>query len=233
MLIADTKSSKQALEAPADKDRALVTFVGRHGIVALSHVMAALDVRRAAAYRRVARLREAGLIEWVQVFISRSYLRATRQGLRYAGLDMPVAQLSAASLEHSLRCATVAQCLERKLGPGSVLSERDVALAEALEEREIACAVLGTPSKPRRHRADLAILTEEETIAVEVELTAKAPRRLVAIIRAWRLAVACGLVREVHYLCEPGKTYRAVQRAVGSVQAEGCVRVIELKGGSR
>lgn len=64
-------------------------------------------------------------------------------------------------------------------------------------------------------------------IAVEVELTPKAPRRLYELIRAWRHAVGRRTVAEVHYLCEPGQTRRAVERAVAKVRAEQFIAIGE------
>lgn len=82
--------------------------------------------------------------------------------------------------------------------------------------------------KPRLHRADLAVLDEEGVIAVEVELTPKAPVRLRAIIRGWVEAVANGTVAEVHYLCAPGQTRRAVTRAVEQLRAQACIQIVEV-----
>lgn len=53
-------------------------------------------------------------------------------------------------------------------------------------------------------------------IAIEVELTPKAPRRLEAILGAWHRA---DWVWQVHYYCAPGQTRRAVERAVARVGA--------------
>jgi hypothetical protein len=58
-----------------------------------------------------------------------------------------------------------------------------------------------------------------------VELTPKAPRRLLTIIRAWRRARH---VDQVLYLCPPGPTQRAVERAVESAYAQKRVSVREL-----
>ena len=70
-----------------------------------------------------------------------------------------------------------------------------------------------------------AVLTKEGAIAIEVELTPKAPRRLYHLIRAWRFAVAEGTVKEVYYLCAPGQTRAAVERAVAKVRAEQCITI--------
>lgn len=212
----------------ACKDREAVRYVARHGVVEIGHVMAATGVGRAAAYRRVARLQEAGLIERVCVVGAQGLLRATREGLRYAGLGLPVASISPGGVEHYLRCASVAQRLADRFGAEAVLSEREIAFAETLEERPVASAEVGQGGgRPRYHRADLAVLAEAGTIAVEVELTPKAPRRLEEIIRAWRRAIGAGLLGEVHYVCRPGKTHRGVERAVAKVKAQGCIVVVE------
>ena len=70
----------------------------------------------------------------------------------------------------------------------------------------------------------MAVTTEAGTIAVEVELTAKAPRRLEAIMRAWRRSP---WVSEVRYYCEPGKTRRAVERAIQATRSGERVQVFE------
>ena len=155
-------------------------------------------------------------------------MRATREGLRFAGLGLPLCKPTPGAVDHFLRCASAAQLLGERYGQERVLSEREIVLAEQIEGRPVASAELGhLPSgAPRRHRADLAVLAEAGTIAVEVELTPKAPRRLHALIRAWRWALAARQLAEIHYLCEPGQTRRAVERAAAAVKA-GHLIVIE------
>jgi hypothetical protein len=209
------------------RDRELVRFVGVHGAVAMEHVMAALGVGRTAAYRRVAVCIEGGLLERVDLLREEpSLLRATRAGLRYAGLALPVAAISPGSVDHWLRCATTALKLGEEFGAERVISERELALAERIEERAIASAQIGElPSgAPRLHRPDLAVITERGPIAVEVELTPKAPRRLEGLIRAWRRASWVG---EVRYYCEPGQTRRAVERAVAKTHTQERIKVLE------
>jgi DNA-binding Lrp family transcriptional regulator len=196
-----------------DRDRELVRLIGRHGAMTLKQVMRAMGAGRTATYRRFARCEEAGLVERLRIPGSGpAVLHATRDGLRYAGLGLPVAAISPGGVDHMLRCATVAISAGRHYGHERVLTEREIAFAEAIEERPIASAKLGSVhGRPRYHRADIAILTDKGTIAIEVELTPKAPQRLRAIITAWCRA---SWVAEVHYLCAPGQTRRAVERAV-------------------
>jgi hypothetical protein len=74
------------------------------------------------------------------------------------------------------------------------------------------------------HRPDLAVRDDGRTMAIAVELTPKAPRRLAAIVRAWRRARR---VDQVLYLCPPGPTQRAVERAVESAYAQERVQVAD------
>ena len=211
----------------ACRDRELLRFVGRHGAVSIEHVMAALDVGSTMAYRRVAACVERGLIVRVAPLRDEpSLLLATRDGLRYVGLGLPVAVVSAGSVVHWLRCASVALGLGERHGHERVLTERELRAAEQMEHRPIASAKIGElPSgRPRLHRPDLVLLGGEQPIAIEVELQPKTPRRLEQILRAWRRA---SWVAEVRYLCAPGQTRRAVERAIAKTRAEGRVRIEE------
>jgi hypothetical protein len=205
-----------------------VRFVGAQGAVTIGHVMAALGVGRTAAYRRVAFCIEAGLLERLSLLCDEpAILRATRQGLRYAGLGLPLAVVSPGSVDHWLRCASMALILGEEFGADRVLSERELMLSERIEERPLFSAKVGElrSGAPRLHRPDLAVVTAEQPIAIEVELTPKAPRRLEGLMRAWRRA---GWIAEVHYYCEPGPTRRAVERAIEKTHAQERVRVSEV-----
>jgi len=221
-----------ALDSPVparDRDQELVRFVGRHGLVAIRHVMAELGVGRTAAYRRVAGCVDAGLLERLDILsYEPGLLRATREGLRYAGLGLPLAKISPGSVEHMLRCTTTAQRLGEHYGHDRVRSEREIVLAEQIAGKALASADLGERhGRVRLHRPDLAVLTDEGTIAIEVELTPKAPHRLQGLIRSWRRAIGSRLITEVHYHCAPGQTRQAVERAVSKVRAEKFIQIGE------
>jgi hypothetical protein len=103
-------------------------------------------------------------------------------------------------------------------------------LEEALPGEPVASAKLGEgrAGRPRLHRPDLAVVGNGGPIAIEVELTPKAPGRLTQIVRAWRRA-RC--VAEARYYAAPGKTRRAVERAVERAHARERVRVYEIEEG--
>ena len=169
---------------------------------------------------------EAGLLERLDLLRSEpGLLRATRDGLRYAGLGLPVAVVSPGAVDHWLRCTTTAQLVGNHYGHERVLTERELVLAEKIEGHPIASAEVGEslwapPCIAPTSRSS----TDEGTIAIEVELTPKSPRRLQGLIRAWRRTIARHVVAEVHYHCAPGQTRRAVERAAAKVKAQGVDR---------
>ncbi len=214
-----------------NRDRELIRYVGRHGVVRIGQVMVAMGAGRTVTYDRVAACVEAGLLERLELVRSEpGLLRATRDGLRYAGLGLPVATITPGAVDHRLRCASTAQLLGKHFGHERVLTERELVLAEQIEGRPIASAKVGElpNGAPRLHRADLAVLAEGGTIAIEVELTPKSPQRLQRLIRAWRYAVGFGVVAKVHYHCAPGQTRRAVERAVAKASAGDRIAIREV-----
>jgi hypothetical protein len=137
--------------------------VGRLGVVSMAHVMEELGVGQTAAYRRVASCIEAGLLERLEGLRGEpNLLRATRPGLRYAGLGLPPALVSPGAVDHWLRCATTAHLLGEEFGRGRIWTEREIVLAERHEGRPIASARIGElpGGRPRLHRPDLVILSE-------------------------------------------------------------------------
>jgi hypothetical protein len=119
-------------------------------------------------------------------------------------------------------------------GAENVFTEPEIPVIEAIKGELFGSAVVGKSAEngdSRLHRADLVVIGPKGRIAVEVELTAKAPKRLAHLIRAWRRAIARDAVAEVHYVCRAGKTHRAVERAVAEAKAQDAIKV--LKGISR
>jgi hypothetical protein len=221
------------------RDRQLVGFVGRHGVVTIEHLMNALGVGRASAYRRAAHCIDRDLLERLELLRREpSVLRATRRGLRFAQLGgMPVAEVSATSVDHWLCCASTALVLAREPGVDRILTERELILADRIEGRPIASARVGSrpDGGPRFHRPDLVILprgfdlasasSSIRPIAIEVELSGKGQRRLEQIIRGWRRADSVG---EVRYYCAPGPVMAGVERAVRKLQVADRVQVLEV-----
>jgi hypothetical protein len=211
------------------RDQELVRLIGRHGVMRIEQVQRAMGAGRSVTYRRFGYCEAAGLVERLSIPGIGSVLRASRDGIRYAGLPLPVAAVSAGTVEHTLRCASVAISAGEHYGHEAILTEREILAAEGFEERPIASAQVGTfYGEPKMHRADLAVLREEGTIAIEVELTPKGAGRLGRIISGWVEAIlGTGELAEVHYVCSPGQTRRAVERAVAKTQAQDFIAIIE------
>jgi hypothetical protein len=213
-----------------NRDHEMVRLVGRHGVMQIEQVQRAMGAGRSVTYRRFGCCEAAGLVERLSIPGVGPILHATRDGIRYAGLPLPVAAVSAGTVEHTLRCASVAIRAGEHYGHDAILTEREILAAEGLEERPIASAQVGTfYGEPKMHRADLAVLREEGTIAIEVELTPKGAGRLGRIISGWVEAIlGTGELAEVHYVCSPGQTLRAVERAVAKAGAEERIEIAEL-----
>jgi hypothetical protein len=212
----------------------LVRLIGRHGAMTIGQVMKAMQMGRTVAYRRVAACAEAGLLERFDILSTEpSVLRATRDGLRYAGLGLPVAEVSPGAVVHWLRCTSVAIHVEQAHPDRRVLTEREFILEESITGKRLASVAVGRyRGRPKMHRADLLMESEGSKgekllVPLEVELTPKSPARLRAIITAWGRAVMAGRFPLVQYFCAPGQTYRAVERAVAKVGARDMVVVVE------
>lgn len=216
-------------QGAAARDREIVCWIGRLGAATLDQVRARFGLGRTVAYRRIAACIEAGLLDRVRLLHGQpALLRATSRGLRYAGLALPVARLSPELFAHWLTCAWVEIRLASEPRAPSVVTERELRFHERLERRPIASATLGENpgGSPRLHRPDLVIAIDESVVAVEVELTPKAPSRLEGIVRAWCRA-RC--VEAVRYYAAPGATMRGLQRAVERVHADERVELRRLE----
>lgn len=146
----------------------------------------------------------------------------TAAGLRATGLrgERPV-RVSAAVASHMIACCEAALALERIYRGCHLAGEAELRRAPALA----AVPVAGC-SAPARHRADLAVLEPggRVALAVEVELTVKAPARLLAICRAWARSREIG---GVAYLTTPA-VRPALERAIASARAEARIAVLDL-----
>ena len=220
----------------------MLDFICRFGVVNRTAVQWWAETGRSVTLDRERRLREAGLIS-AHPPIGRSgpFLAVTSRGLRLADrTELGPARVSVWSANHSIVCAQLAAHLERS--GDEVLSEREL-LGE--ERRFGERCYSARRSYPDRgwHRPDLYRFTledgEPQEHAVEVELTAKAPERLVKILQAWeshklRNPEGRELIQPskqtphwILYLCAP-KVVPVVERAVEKAGADWCVSVQEL-----
>jgi hypothetical protein len=205
----------------------VLEFVARFGVVPRRAVAIWAGTARAVTAARERRLREAGLIEVRPGFgDSGRIVICKRAGLRAACREeLPAPTPSPASLVHSAASAHVAAQLERQ--GHRVLSEREIAATERAEGKRIYSAQY----RERFHRPDLVLL-DDPPVAIEVELTAKSPRRLQGILRAWRGTLARNQFGLIRYLCAP-RAFGAVERAADRVRLDEGLeieRLVERRG---
>lgn len=210
------------------RDLAIVEWIGRVGAVTVDQVARRFGLSRTRAYVCVGRCVAMGLLERTRLLHrAPALLVATREGLSGAGLALPRARLSPALARHHETFGLVAVWLAERHGGRAVLSERELRLQESRVERPIASAEVGAlPSgAPRLHRPDFAVVGDE-VVAFEVEVTAKAPRRLEHLVRSWRRARH---VSRIIYLCWSGEIRGAVERAIAQTYSEERVWVWPLE----
>jgi hypothetical protein len=156
----------------------------------------------------------------------------TLAGRRAVGLGgIEPCRVSASSALHSIICAQVAAGLERCYPDHQVLGERELRRDERECGRTLASATMGITRAggPMLHRPDLVLRPTHPAdglpVAVEVELTVKAPRRLAGICTAW---ARCRCVAGALYLVAP-EVQQALRRAVEAAQASERIAVLPLE----
>jgi hypothetical protein len=144
------------------------------------------------------------------------------------GLDP--CRVTPSNARHLIECVRMAAALERCYPDHRVGGERELRRDERERGGELASARIGVdPSgAPLLHRPDLVLWPAPGDhalpVAVEVELTVKAPRRLAEICRAW---ARCRCVAGVLYLAS-AEVERALARAIERADAAGRVVMVPL-----
>jgi hypothetical protein len=215
----------------------LVRWAAGLGAITAEALADRLEVTVASARARLLAAERERLLRRHRPLTGRPALyTVTRAGLHRAdvhGLDP--CRVSASGVLHLIECARVAAALARCYPDHRVPGERDLRREERECHRALARAELGAGRHGersqvgrRRHRPDLVLWPHRPAgglpVAVEVELTVKAPERLAAICQAWARA-RC--VAGVLYLAPP-EVQRAVQRAIEKAQAHERVVVVPL-----
>jgi hypothetical protein len=228
--------------APSPERVAIVQWTARIGAVTAEALADRLDVTVASARGQLQVLAGAGWLSRKRPLVERPALyTATRAGLRTVALrGLDPCRVSASNANHLIVCARVAAALERCYPDHLLLGERELRRDEHERGVPLASACLGIAPDggPLLHRPDLVLWSAGGAegdrreggregglpIAIEVELTVKAPRRLADICRAW---ARCRCVAGVLYLAPP-EVQRALHRAVAQAQAGERIAVVGL-----
>ncbi len=212
---------------------ALIQWTARMGAVTAQALAVAQNTSVSSARARLRAAERDGLLTCSRPLAKRPALyTATRSGMRNCGLGgLDPCRVSASGAMHLIACAAVAAALQRAYPTHRVAGEREL----RRDERELGVAVasahmgVGAHGKPLLHRPDLVLWSEESgdglPVAVEVELTIKAPRRLTEICRAW---ARCRTVAGVLYIAPP-EVGRALGRAVARARAHERIVVVGLE----
>jgi hypothetical protein len=214
---------------------AILDWIARIGAAAAADVAARFELSPAQARARLQAAQRAGTLEAVRLLHGQAALHvATPAGLRAAGLaELRPCRVSPAGFAHLREVARTAVALERAFPELAVVGERELRRWESDSARPIASADVGRgpDGLPARHRPDLVLWPAAQVgqpgpagVAIEVELTVKAPRRLALIVRGW---ARTRLVGAVVYYATPAAA-RAVRRAVDEQQAHEIVHVLPI-----
>ena len=222
----------RAPDSQSPERTAILQWVARIGAITDRALAAHTGTTVASARARLLAAGRTGLLASHRPLAGQpSLYTVTRIGMRACGLrGLDPCRVSSSNALHLIECARIAAALERCYADHRVLGERELRRDERECGRALASARLGEGpgGGPLLHRPDLVLWPEhsddELPVAVEVELTIKAPRRLLEICRAW---ARCRCVAGVLYLAPP-EVERALARALERAQAEQRIAVVPL-----
>jgi len=223
----------QSVRPPTPEQIDTLYWVASLGAVTAEALALRLDITLASARARLSLARRQGLIAKERPLVEAPALfTLTRAGLRACGAHgIDLCRVSAGGAQHLSVCAMVAAALERCYPDHRLIGERELRRDESDLGCPLASAVLRSarPGGGRSHRPDLVLLpstVDGLPVAVEVELTIKAPLRLAEICRAW---ARCPFVAGVLYLA-PDRVERALKRAIDRTRACEQIVVVPLEG---
>lgn len=216
-------------------------WIASLGAVSAEALALRQDVSLVSARGRLSAMRRRGLLISARPLSECPSLYVlTAAGARAAGLPgLARARVSASGAGHLSVCALAAASLERCYPDRRVIGERELRSAERACGHPLASARLAGryAGSSGLHRPDLVLAPAAEDdlglpVAVEVELTIKAPARLREICRAW---ARCSQVAGVLYLVSE-RTRPPLLRAIAAADAGeriAVVRLQELPAGER
>jgi hypothetical protein len=221
-----------ATRAQSQQRISLVRWTARMGAVTAEAMAAREGTSVASARARAVAAEGEGLVVRRRPLADQPSLYViTRVGLRAAGLQrLGPCRVSPSNAMHTIVCATVAVALERGYPDHRLLSERELRREESDAAAPLASVrrAGGPLGSPRVHRPDLVLCPPVghvgRPVAVEVELTIKAPRRLAQICLAWSRARN---VAGVIYVAPP-EVQRPLERAIDSVNGGDRIVVLPL-----
>jgi hypothetical protein len=226
------RSAHQGTRACSEELTATLQWTASVGAVTAEALAHLHDTSVASARARLSAATRLQLLARHRLLADRPALyTVTRTGMRAAGLaGLDPCRISAANSLHTIACANAAAGLQRCYPEQRIVGEGELRREERRCGAPVASAILRRAGgdRPTLHRPDLALWSSPPggggPIAVEVELTIKAPRRLEDICRAWARSRH---VSGVLYLATPA-VERALQRAIDRTRAAERIVVVSL-----
>jgi len=209
---------------------ALVRWTAHVGAVTAPSLALYEETSLASARARLCGAARAGLLAASRPLAQAPTLFVvTAAGMRAAGVrGVRPTRVTPANARHGIVCAEVAAALARRFSDHVISGEQELRRDERSVGRALASAALaGGGEEAQLHRPDLVLwppLHESLPVAVEVELTVKAPRRLLEICIAW---ARCRCVAGVLYVAA-SEVLQPVSRAIARAQAGERIVVLPL-----
>jgi hypothetical protein len=215
------------MDAQLTSTAAMLDWLAATGAASAPELAAVAAISSRTVLTRLRALEQAGLVRSTELLHGEPALHAlTRGGLRAAGRpELEPVAISTSSFGHCLAVARVAVAL-RAAGE-SVGGERELRAFERIEGTPLASIAVGLAHDGGTawHRPDLVCWRAGAPLAIEVELTVKAPVRLATIVRGWARS---RLVAGVVYYAAPAPA-RALARAIAGESAGERVVVAALE----
>ena len=218
------------------RDRRLLAFAAEHRIVLAAQLARLFGCSEAAMRRRLGTLRAAGLVAGTRRLRHEPIAWAiTRPGLAAIGSTLgPPRPLDLAAYRHDVGLGWLAAAAHAgRFGELSqIVTERRMRSEDARAARSATdrlararhgIALGGWGAGPRLHYPDLVLVTPAgHRVAVELELTTKAPARRERILAAYAVDPS---IDAVLYLVDRPAAVRALARSAARAGATGKLRV--------
>ena len=194
-------------QGPGPRSLEALAWLARVDVAGLEPLRRAMGFGWRVTCSHVERLDNTGLVERIYDR-GGSVVAITRRGTRL--LDATPGEVRASSTQafgliHSRAVSWVAAYL--------TLRGRDWIGERALRREERWRVPVIWPGSRGTHRPDLVSVVDGRPVAIEVELTLKAPRRLRAILLGYEAATADGRLAGVTYVARDDAVMAGVQRA--------------------
>jgi DNA-binding MarR family transcriptional regulator len=215
----------------AELDRAMLAWIARFRFVTADVLAERFQLTPQRVNARLRRLEAEGLVERDRA--AQTVPRAvfvTGRGARRLGLRPRRAPRTHAQREHEQAIARLVARLERALEPPDrrVLTEREQRAAQTAGHARYSVALRQTRYGERERWPDIVLESSGGRIAIEIELSLKAPERLKRILAGY---AATRHYDEVHYLVtEPALASRLATLARTDTMRTELARMLDVSG---